>query len=117
MKISHRIASVTGLALLLGCLLISLSSAPAAANTDAMPAVTATGWEDIGPGYASGGGVSQSDSLSFYPSLAIGPDGLPVLAWQDKGSGNYEIYARRYASEPSQPLPYHLFMPVGFHMP
>ena len=68
------------------------------AEPEAAASATANaGWEDVGPGSASGGGISNTVSYSEYPSLAIGPNGLPVVAWQDNSGGNREIYARRYA--------------------
>lgn len=38
------------------------------------------GWEEVGAGSASGGGISQDSIDSMVPSLAIGPNGLPVVA-------------------------------------
>ena len=32
------------------------------------------------------------------PSLAIGPDGSPIIAWSDDTGGNREIYVRRWRS-------------------
>ena len=89
MKPLHRILSVTGLALLLGSLLISLGNAPAAAGT------AATGWEEMGAGSASGGGISQTGS-AHHPWLAIGPDDNPIVAWSDGSSSNLDIYTKRW---------------------
>ncbi len=53
-------------------------------------------WEEVGAGSASGGGISDSDGDSRYPSMAIGPDGVPYVAWEDGGFANREIYVRRW---------------------
>jgi len=53
-------------------------------------------WVEMGTGSASGGGISKNNGTSRYPSLAIGPDGKPVVAWHDDSSGNAEIYVKRW---------------------
>jgi hypothetical protein len=53
-------------------------------------------WEEVGTGSATGGGISNNDGSSEYPSLAIAPDGMPTVAWSDGSSGNYEIYVRHW---------------------
>ncbi len=53
-------------------------------------------WDDIGAISRYGGGISKSTGLSIFPSLAIGPDNNPVIAWTDDSSGNLEIYVRRW---------------------
>lgn len=53
-------------------------------------------WEEVGTGSASGGGISNTVSLSFGPSLAIAPDGTPYVAWQDSSIGGWGIYVRRW---------------------
>ena len=53
------------------------------------------GWEELGAGSATGGGISDNDGLSYAPALAIGPDG-PVIAWTDGSNGDHEIYVRRW---------------------
>lgn len=50
-------------------------------------------WVELG-GSASGGGISNNGSASLAPSLAIGPDGRPWVAWHD--GANREIYVRRW---------------------
>jgi len=55
-------------------------------------------WAEMGSGSASGGGISNTNGVSLSSSLAIGPDGAPVVAWHDDSRGNYEIYVRRYPS-------------------
>lgn len=74
-------------------------------------------WVEMGAGSASGGGISQNNGVSGDPSLAIGPDGVPVVAWQDNSGGNREIYARRYAGEQSPPLAFRSFIPAAFYKP
>jgi len=51
-------------------------------------------WEEVGTGSASDGGISNTAGESWGPSLAIAPDGMPYVAWQDFSSGDYEIYIR-----------------------
>jgi hypothetical protein len=50
----------------------------------------------MGNNSASGGGVSNNSGWSLSPSLAIGPDGMPIVAWIDEGIGGNEIYVRRW---------------------
>lgn len=181
MRTSHRIVSAMGLWLLLGGLLISLGHAPraaaepvaVAASVDVAAATSNAGWSEMGAGSASGGGISgaagesgnpslaigpdgkpvvawqnisgSQDRIhikrwngetweemdgsatgsgispdtgrSLFPSVAIGPDGVPVVAWQDNSGGNREIYARRYAGEQSPPLAFRSFIPAAFYKP
>jgi hypothetical protein len=53
-------------------------------------------WEEVGLGSASSGGINQNDSRALRPSLAIGPDGIPYVAWDDTGGGGTSIYIRRW---------------------
>ncbi|MBN2498518.1 MAG: hypothetical protein JXR96_28260 [Deltaproteobacteria bacterium] len=55
-------------------------------------------WEEFG-GEAPGG-VSCSEGMSLSPSLALGLDGSPVVAWSEQlkvSPGDFEIYLRRFA--------------------
>lgn len=54
------------------------------------------GWVEIGAGSASGGGISNNSGDSLGPSLAIGFDGTPVIAWMDDSSGDQEVYIKRW---------------------
>jgi hypothetical protein len=67
------------------------------------------GWEEVGTGSASGGGVSDNTGWSRDPSIAIAPSGTPYIAWEDFGANstssgqepsvgewNFEIYVRRW---------------------
>ncbi len=54
------------------------------------------GWVELGPGGATGGGVSRTEGDSRDPSLAVAPNGSLYLAWSDDSSGNDEIYVRRF---------------------
>jgi hypothetical protein len=54
-------------------------------------------WEEVGPGSASAGGVSQNEGRSLEPSLTIAVDGRVYAAWFDESSGNFEIYVRRWS--------------------
>jgi hypothetical protein len=58
--------------------------------------VTAEGWHEVGAGSASGGGISANDGMSWWPLLAIAPDGTPYVAWSDDSDGDREIYVRRW---------------------
>jgi hypothetical protein len=53
-------------------------------------------WEEVGAGSASGGGISNNSGNSYYPSMAIAPDGRSYVAWEDWSDGNWEIYVRRW---------------------
>lgn len=53
-------------------------------------------WSEVGAGSASGGGISNTPKKSWFPSLAITPNGTPYIAWQDSSSGNFEIYVRAW---------------------
>lgn len=53
-------------------------------------------WKEIGEGSASGGGISDNNGNSNWPSLAIDPDGVPIIAWEDYSNGQPEIYFRRF---------------------
>ena len=55
-----------------------------------------TSWQTVGSGSASGGGISSTAGGSWVPSLAIGPDGMPWVAWEDHSNWNAEIYIRRW---------------------
>jgi hypothetical protein len=62
-----------------------------------LPAAAAgTGWEEVGAGSASGGGISNNGSDSRYPSIAVAPDGTPYVTWHDNSDGDYEVYVRRW---------------------
>lgn len=52
-----------------------------------------------------GGGVSDDVFNSFDPSLAIGPDNAPVIAWASRAFGqDAEIYLRRWDGMHWQPV-------------
>jgi hypothetical protein len=57
-------------------------------------------WEEVGTGSAFGGGLSNNDSESRYPSIAVAPNGKPFVVWDDNtfatNPTNYEIYIRRW---------------------
>ncbi|MEA3207915.1 MAG: hypothetical protein QOE70_972 [Chthoniobacter sp.] len=57
---------------------------------------TGAEWVQVGPNSASGGGISNNAGHSRFPSIAIGADHLPVVAWLDDSSGNWEVYLRRF---------------------
>ncbi len=53
-------------------------------------------WVEMGPGSASGGGVSNTNGNSDFPALSADAAGSPVLAWHDNADGDNEIYIRRW---------------------
>ena len=53
-------------------------------------------WEEVGPGSATGGGISNNAGASIVPSVTIAPDGTPYVAWANDTSGDSEIYVRRW---------------------
>ena len=54
-------------------------------------------WEEVGSGSASGGGISNNSGDAWHPSLAIGPDGHPYVAWVDNSGGDYQVYVRGWS--------------------
>ena len=52
-------------------------------------------WEEMN-GSFSGHGISKTEGESYRPSLAISPDGRPVVAWEDNTKGNFEIYLKEW---------------------
>src|SRR5688572_23156519 len=53
-----------------------------------------TEWGELG-GSASGGGVSNTQMLSYSPSLVLDPSGNPAIAWQEDGD-DFEIFYRQW---------------------
>jgi hypothetical protein len=53
-------------------------------------------WEEVGTGSAAGGGISANGGVSWNPSMAVGPNGIPYVVWQDDSDGDTEIYVRRW---------------------
>ncbi len=53
-------------------------------------------WLEMGTGSAQGGGVSASAGISQTPVLVRDSADRMVLAWNDRASGNFEIYLRRW---------------------
>lgn len=92
-----RLASLLNIALLM---LLVQGMPPLTAQAATPPALPPAdpnaGWEEVGTGSASGGGISDNNGVSVYPSLAISPDGTPYIAWEDWSDGDYEIYLRRW---------------------
>jgi|GEM_PF-952180 len=66
------------------------------------PSQTSSGWFHIydhsNKLSAAGGGISQNSGDSEHPTLGINPYGLPVVAWEDNSSGNFEIYVKPWPS-------------------
>jgi hypothetical protein len=57
---------------------------------------TGAAWETVGAGSASGGGISNNSGASFAPTIAVGADRQPVVAWVDRSGGDTEIYLKRF---------------------
>ena len=73
------------------------ATAAVLAAPDETEAVANAGWAEMGAGSASGGGISNNSTSSYSPSVAIGPNGMPVVAWYDGTyPGNREIFVRRW---------------------
>jgi hypothetical protein len=54
-------------------------------------------WVALGSGKASEGSIGNPTAgLDWLVSLAVGPDDMPYVAWQDGRSGDTEIYVRRW---------------------
>ena len=58
--------------------------------------LVASDWEEVGAGSATWGGISSNAGQSIWTSIAVDLDGFPYIAWQDKSSGDYEIYVRHW---------------------
>jgi hypothetical protein len=58
--------------------------------------VTAESWDEVGTDSACSGGISNNSGHSWWPPLAIAPDGRPYVAWEDSSHGDSEIYVRRW---------------------
>lgn len=82
------------LVILVAGLAIALAAIPASAQPTT--SVPYAGWEEIGAGSATGGGISNSGGSSQTPSIAFGADGHPIVAWEDWTSEYPEIYVRRW---------------------
>ncbi len=54
-------------------------------------------WVEVGNGSATGGGISNTPTVSDNPKLALAPDGTPYVAWGDFiATESAEIYIRRW---------------------
>lgn len=82
------VLSIAILIVVLPMVFIQLEIGAAAANN--------AGWDEVGSGSASGGGISDNTGESGWPSVAIGEGNRPYIAWYDTSSGDKEIYVRRW---------------------
>lgn len=69
---------------------------------------TGSSWEELG-GSGSGGGISGTAALSWFPSIDLDPQGLPLVAWEEwdaPGTPAWEnhIVLRRWDGAAWQPL-------------
>ncbi len=55
-----------------------------------------SGWVEVGAGSAGAGGISNNGGRSKVPSLAISPNGVPHIAWDDFNSAADNIYIRQW---------------------
>lgn len=54
-------------------------------------------WEEVGADSATGGGISDNDGPSGFPSIAVASDGTPYVAWLNGETMNdADIYVRRW---------------------
>jgi len=54
-------------------------------------------WVEVGSGSASGGGISNTPyGDSYYPAIAIDPNGTPYVVWQETQIDDAHIYIRRW---------------------
>ena len=53
-------------------------------------------WVEVGAGSATGGGISNTVGSSSLPSVTITSANMPIVAWADDTSGNYEIYVKAW---------------------
>lgn len=90
-KGQHR-TQLLFLAILIALIVVAASEAVAGPTA---PGANA-GWEEIGAGSASGGGISNTTGKSRFSNVAVGPDGMPVVAWLADRSGTYRVYVRRW---------------------
>lgn len=55
-----------------------------------------TAWVEMGSGSASNGGISGNASHSVSPSLAMDPNGAPLVAWANNTTDSRQIYVKRW---------------------
>ncbi|WP_374686457.1 hypothetical protein [Promineifilum sp.] len=55
-------------------------------------------WVEVGSGSASGSGVSNNLFGSAQPTLAVHPTGVILLAWQDLGGFDWDVYVRAFVN-------------------
>jgi hypothetical protein len=56
-----------------------------------------SGWEEVGTGSANGGGISNDIWESTSPAIAVSPEGVPYVAWQNyDGAEGIDIFVRRW---------------------
>ncbi len=73
------------------------SATPTPSLTPTMtPTPMPSDWQPVGPGSASGGGISNNSGASQSVAVATGPNNDLYVAWSDNSSGDDEIYLRRW---------------------
>jgi subtilase family serine protease/subtilisin-like proprotein convertase family protein len=80
---------------------LAWSAGPTGGDVHVRKFSPADGWHELGPGSATGGGVSDSAGTSRFPALAVDTHNnlnVPILAWLDASSGLPQVYVRRAVS-------------------
>lgn len=55
-------------------------------------------WVEMGVDSAANGGISNTNSNSQAPRIAIAPDNTPYISWYERSGGDTEIYVRRFVN-------------------
>lgn len=58
-------------------------------------------WVDLGPVAASGGGITNTDGVSYNPDMAVNADNMPYVVWQESISDTHKIYMRCWGASQS----------------
>jgi hypothetical protein len=53
-------------------------------------------WVEMDEGSATARGITDYPGDAMYPSMATGPNKLPIVAWMDSYNGSNDIFVRRY---------------------
>ena len=55
-------------------------------------------WVEMGAGSGTGQGISNNNSDSSAPDMAIDAYGRPVVAWHNEIGGDWQVYVRKYGA-------------------
>ncbi|MCZ2112541.1 MAG: hypothetical protein LC131_01625, partial [Anaerolineae bacterium] len=53
-------------------------------------------WVEMGAGSASGGGISNTSGMSWWPSIKAGPGGQMAVAWEEQSDDGSAVYVRQW---------------------